>query len=131
ERSRLVTGIEVVSSVESVIADVLECRAMECIRTGFGDDRDLPARASAEFGAVVAAFDVEFLDVLETLRQAEGRGAATRTVDVAGIRVDDRACLDAVVTDDVLLVRASREAHVVEGSAARRRRSRHQQIQLG
>src|SRR5262249_51863007 len=67
QRSGLVTGIEVVSSVRPVIADVLDRRPMERMRTRFGDDRDLPARAAAEFGVVVAAFDVKFLNVLEAL----------------------------------------------------------------
>src|SRR4051794_18965525 len=101
---------------------------MKSIRAGLGDHADLTASAGAVFSRVGTRLDAEFLHVLETGLEFEGR--VVLAVHIAGRGVDDRGALDAVVSHRVLFVRAAAETDVLPRARAGVLRARRLQQKL-
>src|SRR6202011_206495 len=59
-------GGEVVTGVEVVVADDLECAAVEGVRTALSDYVEGGARGAAELGGGVGGIDLELLDEVRT-----------------------------------------------------------------
>src|SRR5207245_1629464 len=69
----LVEQVEEISRVQVAVSEVFEQAAVELIRSGLGDDRDLAAGTGSELGRIVAALDAKLLHVFEARLQAEIR----------------------------------------------------------
>src|SRR4051794_5313053 len=89
---------------------------MKLIAARFRHDADLATGACSKFRWKVARLNTKFLYVLETRLQTKRRWHFT--VQVAWTCVDDRAALNAVVSDHVLLIRATRKSDVSESSGS-------------
>ena len=121
-------GVEGIRPVEAVVTEVLEERAVECVRAGLRHHRHLPARARPVLRGIVVRVDAELLHVLQARLQAEGR--RDLAVEVAGRGVDDGGAFHSVVADDVLLDGTAAEADVAEGAGAAVQRARRLQVEL-
>ena len=101
---------------------------MKLVPAGLADHADLAGSAGAVLGRIVARIHAEFRNRLEAVLQTEAGGDFA--VQVAGRSVDDRAGLNPVETDRVLLIGAPAETNVVEAAAAGGLRAGRKQIEL-
>ena len=99
--------IEIVGGVERVVAQKFVDRSVEMFGRS-GDDNDLAAGTLAEFGAVIVAQDVEFLDGIDTQQLLAGSAGSHVVFGGAGE-------FDAVKQEEILLRAVAVDGEVVGG----------------